>query len=88
MVSLTRTTAVEWGRLGIRVNAVAPGTAGAALFFLSDLASYVTGQVLAVDGGAAVRPSFLDDDGLPVFVQDHDLRARLRAEFDRSWTPD
>jgi len=51
--------------------------AGTALFLLSDLAAFVTGQVIAVDGGASIKPSYLGDDGLPVFVEDDALRERL-----------
>jgi NAD(P)-dependent dehydrogenase (short-subunit alcohol dehydrogenase family) len=90
LIGLTRELASQWGRYGIRVNAVAPGffasemTAGlgadadsfppwltshiplarggregeldeAILFLLGSGASFVTGHVLVVDGGMAVR---------------------------------
>jgi NAD(P)-dependent dehydrogenase (short-subunit alcohol dehydrogenase family) len=90
LIGLTRELASQWGRYGIRVNAVAPGffaseltaelgtdadsfpswltsqiplgrggRAGeldeAILFLLGKGASFVTGHVLAVDGGMAVR---------------------------------
>ena len=47
------------------------------LFLTSDLASYVTGQVLAVDGGSSVKPAVNDRDEMPIFVHNAELRARL-----------
>ena len=51
--------------------------ANAVLFLLSESSSWITGQMLAVDGGVSIKPSYLDADGLPVFVQDKALRERL-----------
>jgi 3-oxoacyl-[acyl-carrier protein] reductase len=63
---------VPLGRRGVPND-----VAGVALFLLSDLASFVTGQAVVVDGGVSVRPSFIDDDGIPLAVRDEALRARL-----------
>ncbi len=83
VISLTRTLALEWGRRGILVNAIAPGwfptrmaaatieanrerfearTAlgrlgdlselkGVAIFLAAPASSYITGQIIVVDGG-------------------------------------
>lgn len=107
--SLTRSMAMEWGRHGIRVNNVAPGTvntprsgrpaddpndplakgitlgrrgtptdiADACVYLLSDLASYVTGQTLDVDGGPS--RGALDEHDLPVFVTNPAIRARFES---------
>jgi NAD(P)-dependent dehydrogenase (short-subunit alcohol dehydrogenase family) len=90
LIGLTRELASQWGRYGIRVNAVAPGFFASdmtaelgpdadsfpdwltsqtplrrggrpgeldesVLFLLGDGSSFVTGHVLTVDGGLAVR---------------------------------
>lgn len=87
---LTKSSAAEYGRQGIRINAVSPGVirtpgvekyfeeqpevakhlrrsavmnrigepaeiANAVVFFCSERASYITGQILSVDGGSAIK---------------------------------
>ncbi len=53
--------------------------ANAVVFLLSAQASWITGQILCVDGGSSVLPSYLDEHLLPVFVHDEAFRARLIA---------
>ncbi|CPR12930.1 short chain dehydrogenase/reductase family oxidoreductase [Mycobacterium bohemicum DSM 44277] len=52
--------------------------AGAILFLLSELASYVTGQTLLVDGGLGLRWSHLDADNTSLFLHDESFRAAIR----------
>lgn len=102
--SFSRTMALEWAPMGIRVNLVAPGTvktpragrsdlpeavqsiplrrrgepsdiADAALFLLSDMAAYITGQTLSVDGGSTLGGP--GGDELPLFVTNPAVRARF-----------
>ena len=91
VLALTRSLAVEWGKYGIRLNAIAPGpfpTEGAwsrlmppdmkddfditkrnaigrvgehqelanlAAYLISDYASYITGEVVVIDGGEWIK---------------------------------
>ena len=53
------------------------------MFVLSDLGSFVTGQTVVADGGSIIRPSYLDADDLPVFVEEN----RVPAAGARLLTP-
>jgi NAD(P)-dependent dehydrogenase (short-subunit alcohol dehydrogenase family) len=66
-------------------NAIAMGRrahaneqAGAILFFLSDLSSYITGQTILVDGGLNLKWTHLGADNTSLFLKDESFRAAIK----------
>ena len=52
--------------------------AGAILFLLSDLASYITGQTVLVDGGLNLKWSHLDAENTSLFLRDPGFREAIQ----------
>ena len=66
-------TAIAMGRRGTPDE-----QAGAILFLLSDLSSYITGQTLLVDGGLNLKWTHLGADNTSLFLKDESFRAAMR----------
>lgn len=66
-------TAIAMGRRGRPEE-----QAGAILFLLSDLSSYVTGQTLLVDGGLNLKWTHLGADNTSLFLKDEGFRAAIK----------
>lgn len=66
-------TAIAMGRRGTPEE-----QAGAILFLLSDLSSYITGQTLLVDGGLNLKWTHLGADNTSLFLKDQSFREAIR----------
>ena len=59
-------------------RAQADEQAGAILFFLSELSSYITGQTVLVDGGLNLKWTHLGADNTSLFLKDESFRAAIK----------
>lgn len=66
-------TAIAMGRRGTPEE-----QAGAILFLLSDMSSYITGQTLLVDGGLNLKWTHLGADNTSLFLADDSFREAIR----------
>ncbi len=66
-------TAIAMGRRGTPEE-----QAGAIVFLLSDLSSYITGQTLLVDGGLNLKWTHLGADNTSLFLKDESFRAAIQ----------
>jgi NAD(P)-dependent dehydrogenase (short-subunit alcohol dehydrogenase family) len=62
--------------MGRRANA--DEQAGAILFFLSELSSYITGQTVLVDGGLNLKWTHLGADNTSLFLKDESFRNAIK----------
>ncbi|OBK22112.1 oxidoreductase [Mycobacterium asiaticum] len=65
--------AIAMGRRGLPDE-----VAGAILFLLSDLSTYITGQTLLVDGGLNLKWGHLGADNTSLFLKDESFRAAIQ----------
>ena len=65
--------AIAMGRRGLPEE-----QAGAVLFLLSDLSSYITGQTILVDGGLNLKWNHLGSDNTSLFLKDETFRANIK----------
>ena len=67
-------TAIAMGRRGRPEE-----QAGAVLFLLSELSSYITGQTILVDGGLNLKWTHLGADNTSLFLKDENFRAQITS---------